>query len=299
MFGNQKVVGSFLIGVAFVFGSYLLTHFGHSSQRVQTANTPAAAIVAVDQRQYIPVTDKDNNGIEDWREEFVSKTALILDQPGSSTIPYTVPDTLTDQVGIQLFQAIMRAKEAGAAGPSQADIINTTTERLQSAIKDVIYKNADAITIPVSPEAIRTYANTIAQIVVNNNIKDTEGELDILNRAVNDQNTEELKKLIPLATMYKNMRDQTLATPVPVPLLKQHLDLINVFEALYASLTDMQLVFTDPVVTLLRIKRYQDDATGLVASFQNMYTAILPYAAVFQPDDPAILFVQFDPNYHQ
>ena len=93
------------------------------------------------------------------------------------------------------------------------------------------------------------------------------------------------------------MRDETLATPVPDEFAKQHLDLINVYQALYTSLTDMQLAFADPVVALLRIQRYQDDATGLANAFTNMYLAMEPHAALFSANDPAIVFVQFAPNY--
>jgi len=59
----------------------------------------------------------------------------------------------------------------------------------------------------------------------------------------------------------------------------------------------MQLVFSDPVVALMRVKRYQDDAIGLSLALQNIYNVVLPYASVFEPNDPAVLFVVFDPNY--
>jgi len=144
---------------------------------------------------------------------------------------------------------------------------------------------------------VRTYGNTMAQIILNNNQPDSENELTILDRAVKSEDPEELKKLIPLALMYKNLRDQSIVTPVPEPFLKQHLDLINTYQALYKNLSDMQLVFSDPVVALMRVKRYQDDAIGLSLALQNIYNVVLPYASVFEPNDPAVLFVVFDPNY--
>jgi len=294
MFGNKKVTGSFLIGFALIAGSYVNSNFGKNAEpltaNIYTATTPLAP------RIFIPIVDSDQNGVEDWREDFVSETPLIIDE-STSTVPYEMPTSLTDQVGIQLFQSILEAKAMGKVGPSQTEIIQKAADQLRKTVKDVIYGPNNVTTIPLSPTAVRTYGNTMAQIILNNNQPDSENELTILDRAVKSEDPEELKKLNPLALMYKNLRDQSIATPVPEPFLKQHLDLINTYQALYKNLSDMQLVFSDPVVALMRVKRYQDDAIGLSLALQNIYNMVLPYASVFESNDPAVLFVVFDPNY--
>ena len=294
MFGNKKVTGAFLIGFALIAGSYVVSNFGKNAEpitaNIYTATTPLAP------RIFIPIVDSDQNGVEDWREDFVSETPLIIDE-STSTVPYEMPTSLTDQVGIQLFQSILEAKAMGKVGPSQTEIIQKAADQLRKTVKDVIYGPNNVTTIPISPTAVRTYGNTMAQIILNNNQPDSENELTILDRAVKSEDPEELKKLIPLALMYKNLRDQSIVTPVPEPFLKQHLDLINTYQALYKNLSDMQLVFSDPVVALMRVKRYQDDAIGLSLALQNIYNVVLPYASVFEPNDPAVLFVVFDPNY--
>jgi len=294
MFGNKKVTGAFLIGFALIAGSYVVSNFGKNAEpitaNIYTATTPLAP------RIFIPIVDSDQNGVEDWREDFVSETPLIIDE-STSTVPYEMPTSLTDQVGIQLFKSILEAKTMGKVGPSQTEIVQKAADQLRKTVKDVIYGPNNVTTIPISPTAVRTYGNTMAQIILNNNQPDSENELTILDRAVKSEDPEELKKLIPLALMYKNLRDQSIVTPVPEPFLKQHLDLINTYQALYKNLSDMQLVFSDPVVALMRVKRYQDDAIGLSLALQNIYNVVLPYASVFEPNDPAVLFVVFDPNY--
>ena len=294
MFGNKKVTGAFLIGFALIAGSYVVSNFGKNAEpitaNIYTATTPLAP------RIFIPIVDSDQNGVEDWREDFVSETPLIIDE-STSTVPYEMPTSLTDQVGIQLFQSILEAKAMGKVGPSQTEIIQKAADQLRKTVKDVIYGPNNVTTIPISPTAVRTYGNTMAQIILNNNQPDSENELTILDRAVKSEDPEELKKLNPLALMYKNLRDQSIVTPVPEPFLKQHLDLINTYQALYKNLSDMQLVFSDPVVALMRVKRYQDDAIGLSLALQNIYNMVLPYASVFESNDPAVLFVVFDPNY--
>jgi len=293
MFGNKKVTGAFLIGFALIAGSYVVSNFGKNAEPT-TANIYTATTLTP--RIFIPIVDSDQNGVEDWREDFVSETPLIIDE-STSTVPYEMPTSLTDQVGIQLFKSILEAKTMGKVGPSQTEIVQKAADQLRKTVKDVIYGPNNVTTIPISPTAVRTYGNTMAQIILNNNQPDSENELTILDRAVKSEDPEELKKLIPLALMYKNLRDQSIVTPVPEPFLKQHLDLINTYQALYKNLSDMQLVFSDPVVALMRVKRYQDDAIGLSLALQNIYNVVLPYASVFEPNDPAVLFVVFDPNY--
>jgi len=60
----------------------------------------------------------------------------------------------------------------------------------------------------------------------------------------------------------------------------------------------MEQALDDPVVSLLRLKRYEDDAAGLGYALTNMYEVLVPYAELVQPDDPAILFVTFSPDFN-
>ncbi len=292
---NPKIFGSFVIGFALVSGAYVLSNL--STAPIAPADTGVYAVAATNEpRTYIEVSDKNDDGIEDWREEFVASTPLVIDAAGSSTSVYELPDTITDQVGIQLFQSVLQAKGRGNVGPDQDAVVADTAERLRRSITDTIYTSGDIVVIEKTPAAIRTYANTIGQILMNNNVPGAEDELTIIDRALRTEDQTELEKLEPLIAMYKNLRDQTLATPVPHGFEKQHLDLINVYHAVYSTLDGMKLVFTDPVVALLRVKRYQDDATGLAYGLQNMYTALSPHASLFNANDPAVVFTVFAPQ---
>lgn len=299
MFKNPKVVGSFLIGFALVAGSYTVSNFGKEATYTPHNLVSPLYVTAAqpEPRAYIAVNDADNNGIEDWREEFTSIEPIILPAVSSST-EFVMPNTITDQIGVQFFESILRAKTSEGVGPTEQDVIKTTAERLTGTAGDILIGASDITVIPSSPEAIRTYANTVAQILTNNNVAGSEGELEILDKALRLESKTELEKLEPLIAMYRNLRDQTIATPVPQPFIKEHLDLINVYHALYKNLLDMKLIFDDPVVALMRIQRYQDDATGLANALLNMYTALVPHANLFTIDDPAILFVTFAPNYN-
>lgn len=305
MMNNQKITGAFVVGLALVFGAYTLSNFGFKStpstmnenQLAKTDPDVYAVVSKQSARAYMAVADADQNGIEDWQEEFVPATPVIIDSTSTAVASFDLPKTVTDQVGIQLFQSTLRAKGLGAVGPTKSQVVTETADILRNTtLKDVIYDASSIIVTENSPTNIRSYGNAIGQILISNNIPGSEGELTIMQRALQTENPDQLEKLEPIIAMYKNMRDQTLATPVPRGFEKQHLDLINVYQAMYASLDGMKLAFADPVVALLRIKRYQDDAAGLGNALRNTYLALIPYAKLFSKDDPAFVLIAFSPQ---
>lgn len=295
---NPKILGAFVVGFALVAGAYTLSNF--NAPRIDTSNEPIYGLGAAPAtaRNYIAVTDTDTNGIEDWREEFVNATPIVIENTDvAGPTQYTPPTSLTDQVGIQLFQNVLQAKGRGNVGPNPQQVVTDTAEMLRStAMNDYIFKLNQIQVIGRSDEAIRTYANTLGQIIINNNVKG-DSDLSIIERALQTENPKELEKLDPLIAMYKNMRDQTLATPVPTGFEKQHLDLINVYQAMYSTLNGLKLVYADPVVALLRVRRYQDDTKGLGIALQNMYSAFIPHVRLFTETDPAFVFLAFSPKY--
>jgi hypothetical protein len=287
---NPKIVGATVIGFALVGGAYTLSNFG-----VHTVNTlPAAVSVATEPRAALTVTDGNNNGIEDWRDDFVTTEPIILN---AASTTYVLPDTLTGKVSINFLEDIIRAKNYGPFGSTQEEVIQNTINNLAKETEIKLYDTPDIdIMTRWDDEDILNYANTVAATIYNNSIPDMDGELEILHDVVTNGRKERLPELETLAGVYANYRDDTIKIPVPAFLAKEHLDLINTYNALHEDIRAMSLTYSDPAVALLRLKRYQDDAEGLAKALQNMYFALEPYAALVTADDPATLFVLFSPN---
>lgn len=291
---NPRVFGSFLVGIALVGGAYVVSNFG----RPVVQNTPATVIISGDlnERAYIPVTDTDGNGIEDWREEFVLKESIILPTI-IDEIAYEEPTTLTGQISEQFFESVLRTRMSGGIGPTEQDVVNRTAETVSRlATNDGLYNTHQIIVVPTTNQTIRNYANTMGASITLNDIEDYENEITIMERAMQYEDAEEIKRLVPHASMYLALRNDALATPVPEAFVKQHLDLVNSYHALYKNLSDMQMAFEDPMVALMRVKRYQDDALGLGNALANLFTALIPHASLFTAADPAVVLVAFAPN---
>ncbi len=285
MFGelNQKIVGACVIGVALVAGAYTTANFGKQTPSpIQTsAKAPARVIVAVE--------DKDGNGIEDWRDVFTPAKVVLLNEAATST--YTLPTTVTGRMSIDLLQNIVYAKNAGPFGSSRDEVIARSVESIVQETSDKLYDVKDISIIEQWTETdIKNYANTMGGIVINTNVKPKDNEIDILNDIVTRGNVARRQELVDIATGYRSILNKSVEVPVPAFLVKEHLDLINTYNAVGNDVAAMLLTEEDPTVALVRLKRYLEDAQGLSLALQNMNAALKPYAKLFTQNDPAVLF---------
>ncbi len=290
---NPKIIGAIVVGFSLVAGAYTVNNFGEHHQIPQPTSVQATTPT---ERIAIEVTDNDENGIEDWRDEFVTTKPIIIDQASST---YILPDTLTGKMSINLMEEILHSRMyGGVIGKKDEEIIQNTVESLVHETEQKLYSSSDiTIMSEWDDEDIKNYANTVAAVLYNNSIPNMDGELVILKDYIDTQDENKLNELKLIAGVYQSYIDDTLKIPVPAFLAKEHTDLINTYEAIRTDIEGMTLINDDPIVSLLRIRRYQDDADGLFYALQNMYLALEPHASLFTAEDPAALFTVFSPNY--
>ncbi|KKT80555.1 MAG: hypothetical protein UW75_C0003G0015 [Parcubacteria group bacterium GW2011_GWF2_44_8] len=287
---KNRVIGAFVVGFAIVAGAYTLSSFTKPTLSVPTESV--ATVAAAPTRVAIEVQDANDDGIEDWRETFITPSQTIRSNT-STTTPF-VPETVTEQFGVNFFQDIVRMKGYDGIGRTEEQVLNDTIKNLTSLAKDTIIDvRSIVIGEDSSAQAVRTYANSHADIILTYGKTGTRPELEVLDELLKTASPEAAKELGVIANAYKNMSEQVQKLVVPPQLAKMHLDLINVYQALYIDISAMQGAITDPMVSLIRLQRYEDDADGLVYAMENMYQAVLPYASAFERNDSALLFVDY------
>jgi hypothetical protein len=283
---NQKIVGSFLVGIALVAGAFTYSRLG-----LTPLPQPASIGSTVPARIPIEITDKDQNGIEDWRDTFVTTEAVITSVATSS---YELPTTVTGQLSIQFLENYIRSKYNGPFAGTKEEVIEGTVDSLTEQTAQKLLGTSDVTIMDTYTEAdIKNYANAMANAILKNNVSGTANELDILNDILSNKRNDRIEELRTISNIYKNTMEDSLNTPVPALFLKEHLDLINSYSAIHQDIEGMILSVSDPMVALVRIKRYQDDALGLKLSGENMYTALQPYTALFTENDSAVFFANF------
>ena len=293
---KSRTIGAFVVGFGIVAGAYAINALDNPSTEAIPVVTEAPLRVALD------VTDSNSDGIEDWREEFVKTAPIITNINTDNEGEYIPPSTLTGQVALSFMQSTLSSKIHGSFADSQADILDKTVKNINKQAGDKIYNVKDIIVSQdSSDEAIRNYGNSLANAITENNVPNLRDKLQILKEILETDKPkqEDIDELRIISEIYLNTKNATLNIPVPKKFVKEHLDLINVYHALYKDINIMSQVHEDPLLALVRLKRYEEDIKGLTLALQNMYYTLEANSEVFKEDDPAILFSAFSPEYNR
>lgn len=292
MKGSVRIGGAVLCGIAIVAMAFWMR-----------PHTPPpegnVAAVAAPERQYIQTKDSDGDGTKDWEEELSSEQFKTIADPVPATTDggeYETPDTLTGQFAESFFKDYMQAKmRIGAVGPEE-QVIASAVESIEKVTRDTLFTTRDIV---VSPEAdlsaLRAYGNSVAHIIDTHSI-DNINETLILKQALDANDPEILTYLKPIREVYEKIIRDTLDLSVPAPLIQEHLNLLNTYEAIHSDIEAMEKAFEDPLLTLARIKRYEDDAAGLLLALANLHEALKAMGIIYAEDEPGAFFHLFEPS---
>ncbi|MEZ4103889.1 MAG: hypothetical protein R3B60_01230 [Candidatus Paceibacterota bacterium] len=289
---DSKVVGAFIVGFAIVAGTYVVKGMADPVSAPKDASL--AAVSEAPPRVFIDVKDSNDDGLEDWQEKFLTPEPIYLKNEIDPN--YELPTTLTGQTGISLFSNLVSIKTANPFGRTPESVAEELAKDALEAGKDKMYDLRDiSVSSDTSGEAVRTYANAMASAILDND-SDAEYEIESLQNIMNSamegsEYQTDIDNLNKLANVYQKTINDSLVVPVPKQLVKVHLDLINVYNALKQDVEGMSQIMDDPLLTLVRLKRYEDDTLGLKLALENMYEVLVPYASQFDTNDPAVLFV--------
>lgn len=285
---NTSITKAFLIGFAIVGTAYGSSTLKNNVTQVGNVGTVAAAEIPL--RVAIAVSDSDNDGVEDWQEEFLDTPPIIL---ADTSDVYVFPDTYTGKAGIQFFQGVLESKMYGTIARDEKDVINSVVEGALPAARDQLYDLESIVSIPTDGTTVRNYGNDVAQAILDHSNVDSRSELRLLEALLQNPNEDLMEALSGRMNAYRGLAKTMLSTPVPDQFVKEHLDLINSYTAVAKDIESMMLVDSDPMQSLVRLQRYEDDMLGLALSLQNIYQAIEPFAKNFTADDPALILVNF------
>jgi len=243
-----------------------------TTANIEAVNGEPVIVVTAPTRSAIPVSDSNGDGVPDWQEALVNTQTVDV---ATTNVESYNPDTLTEQFSQQFFEDVLRTKSTGAYGATPEEIIASAQEKLAQDAVDTLYTTADIkLSANNSAEFLASYGEAIAQILVNQEDTTEENEAVILQHAVDNQNPDELKKLDVKIAIYSAILSQTLALTAPTIAAKEHLDLINSYQAVLNDIKAMRTAFSDPMLALLRMKRYEDDVAGFKNAFENLYNKL-------------------------
>lgn len=228
------------------------------------------------ERTHIVIKDSDEDGIPDWQEQFQQMKPVRVLKNASSTHASTSVNTLTGEIAVDLLTDVIKRKTRGPYGTSQESSLRNASEKIAEAGTDTLYTESALTTSDnTTVEALRFYGNNIAAIMTADLIPEgTRSELVIVGEAVEKDDEAMLQELDSIVSAYKTARDTMLTMTVPETMTKEHLLILNAYHALMVDTEAMQEAFTDPLYSMTRLKRYQDDVRGLEAGIVGLYRSL-------------------------
>lgn len=282
--GGAIVTGVFLIGTAIFFNAR------NSSATVDVA----ALVVATEPRGYQETKDSNNNGIADWEESLPSAT--IKGGTGNQNNGnLATTTTITDTFAKNFFSEYIsknsgdtsmtpEAKQAFLERSLQKAFTEVTDTPL--TLKDVVVKSAS------DTESVRAYGNAVAEALMRYPGA-PENEIFIFQRGIEAGSDEELQGLDPTILSYKNSIRDIQAIPVPQPLLRDHLALLNSMQAIHTTLVTMRIALVDPLPALARFQGYMPEVQKLQGSLASLKNDFGAFGISFSEDEKGSLFLQF------
>lgn len=275
---NLRTILALVFGAALVAGAFLL----RPEMNAGIGNSIENGSLTV--REFIPVKDSDRNGIPDWQEIFAVSTINLEDLTSTGSTTYTghLITSLADYLSEE--------------GSSASEALSLIGMELAAASTDTQYTNADIIVSEDNSEtALRSYGNAVAAIALGYPLPPgTKNELAIMEEYSMNDDPEVLSGLDPIIETYSAMRNDMLELPVPSSMVREHLSLTNVYNALFVDITAFSRIEEDALPTTLRYKRYPADAAALKKAISNLYLKLHQNGIQWSDEDTASRFIEIN-----
>lgn len=265
------LAGIIILGAISINSIFTITGTSNPSDASNTEETPVTVAQSKVREQIEPTRNLT--------------TANISEEPVEN---YQIPETLTGRTSVSLMKNMLLSMGSSDLSAQGETLAQVTAQRALAEMSTEAVTLADITTGNVSA---RSYANNAADIIIENDLQGMENEITLLNQALQTENGgDEYEQLGRLATMYNTITDELAGLTVPPELAEEHVYLVNAFNAMGASLSDMAQTEADPMRSYVRLNRYTEDVKAMQFSMQNLAMGLLRTQEEFQPNDSAFLF---------
>ena len=221
--------------------------------------------------------DTDGDGVDDNTEILAKRNPLIAGPDDllsenittfintQDDLEYDKPLTQTDILSRELFTGYVALKQNNQLGAAQEEqfISNLVIKSLSP--NTILVKNYTIDDLNISnennDEIIQQYADRLMAIIkLGDNLED---EAVLIKTIVETKSKSELKKLNSNIEIYKEMQEQLLSLKTPLIISSIHLKGINSLGNLINDVSNMLLIFEDPVAGLKGVENYFDSLLSL------------------------------------
>ncbi len=239
-------------------------------ERMRPRSTPEPQ-EPVQAREYVPLSDADNDGIPDWQEELLGVHAS-----STATTSIATPDDPVENFGGAVMQSLVSGylslKEYDQYTPERGELL---AERLAAEVR------APVIFVPHTESELTLVADTgEAQILRYRSDMRTalapmvdlsaEPEFSLYARYVSTNDRAWLDQLSAVAVRYRTAESAALQVEVPMSAKEVHLRAINALGKYTETLERLVRFADDPIASLALLRTYNEDEREFLLAFDAL-----------------------------
>jgi len=229
----------------------------------------------------------------DWEKTLSKAVSGVWGNPSSSTITSNASLTPTELFGQDLFTRYAQAQNSGQ---------DLTDPNVQQAVVNEVLSDGTVLSTPkpyaisdlkISPDnsiaALTAYGNAAGLVYVEHFIKH-QGELDIVQNSLDNNDPSEINQLDPIIAEYQAILQGELGVTVPSSMESFHLDLVNGFNELVFADQGFKKTYSDGLTSLNSLNIYQQGESDLDSALTGIETRLNLANITYTTQDPGIIF---------
>lgn len=256
-------------------------------------------------------TDSKKLGISD--AEAVAKGLIVPKvpadaeaiNPGSGekvlidgSLPVPAQGTLTRAVSEHIIASYTAALQRSPSGTLSAEDVQRLVQEIVQGLDssfgappDFKKKSDLHITKNNDLQSLKNFATDAEAVLLVNKANATNTPLGYLQSYLQEGDSTALLKLQALAKLYQDSAAGLSVLPVPESIAGDHLAMVNAFSRFGRVAKAFTQADTDPLVTMLALKQYQDVIKQLGDSFLNINLAFKKAGVVYAPGEPGSAYI--------
>jgi hypothetical protein len=232
-------------------------------------------------------SDLQSDGkFKDWQSTLASQATTSLSKNPS----LRDAENKTENLSKQLFSDYLGLKSSGQANNPEAvqqaaDRIAKETDSIKIGVqyveKDLNIKTSTTL------DDQRIYANTVG--IIRQNYRDRFANNNSAESYTSASDANFLKDMSFMSLLYASQVKELLKIPVPSNLSDIHLRLINSYEASGSGLAKINLMQSDPLLSIIGFKQFDIESEKEYAILEELKAKLSASGIVFTQDDNASL----------
>lgn len=176
----------------------------------------------------------------------------------------------------------------------------TFTRKLSDALEEVTldpapYALSDIAILPTtSKEAARSYGNIMGDIITRYTLAPG-SEAEVLLEILEKEQEERVQELSHNADAYRKTVRDMLEVVVPSDAAHVHLAVVNSLAFRQAIVSNMALIYEDPLRSINAIGRYQEMLVNTTSAFKTSNAYFKKHSVTFSEEEPGYVFTRIVP----